>query len=121
MNFRMVILLLMESLGGCFGLGVSENIVCGSSIPTYVCLPRNYSSMDIPLTDEPNHIGKLHIFSPNTNSTKILIFFFQGIEIHISDVLKINDRDFSITFSLYFNVQWREPRLHIDPSFFQNR
>ena len=81
-------------------LGVSENIVCGSSIPTYVCLPRNYSSMDIPMTDEPNHIG---------------------IEIHISDVLKINDRDFSITFSLYFNVQWREPRLQIDPNFFQNR
>lgn len=90
----------MESFRSCLSLGVSENIVCGSSIPTYVCLPRNYSSMDIPLTDEPNHIG---------------------IEIHISDVLKINDRDFSITFSLYFNVQWREPRLQIDPSFFQNR
>ena len=44
-----------------------------------------------------------------------------GIEIHISDVLKINDRDFSITFSLYFNVQWREPRLQIDQNFFQNR
>ena len=126
MNFRMVILLLMESLGGCFGLGVSENIVCGSSIPTYVCLPRNYSSMDIPLTDEPNHIGKLHIqwthiFFTEYQLDKILVFYFQGIEIHISDVLKINDRDFSITFSLYFNVQWREPRLHIDPSFFQNR
>ena len=39
------------------GLGVSENIVCGSMIPTYVCLLRNYSSMDIPLTEEPNHIG----------------------------------------------------------------
>ena len=81
-------------------LGVSENIACGSMIPTYVCLPRNYSSMDIPMTDVPNHIG---------------------IEIHISDVLKINDRDFSITFSLYFNVQWREPRLQIDQNFFQNR
>lgn len=83
-----------------WALGVSENIVCGSPIPTYVCLPRNYSSMDLPLTDEPNNVG---------------------IEIHISDVLKINDRDFSITFSLYFNVQWREPRLQIDPNFFQNR
>ena len=86
--------------GKSYSLGVSENIVCGSMIPTYVCLPRNYSSMDIPLTEEPNHIG---------------------IEIHISDVLKINDRDFSITFSLYFNVQWKEPRLQIDPNFFQNR
>ena len=52
------------------------------------------------MTDEPNKIG---------------------IEIHISDVLKINDRDFSITFSLYFNVQWLEPRLNLNPSFFQNR
>lgn len=43
------------------------------------------------------------------------------VELHISDVLKINDRDFSITFSLYFNVQWREPRLNLNPSFFQNR
>ena len=54
--------------------------------------------MDIPLTDEPNKIG---------------------IEIHISDVLKINDRDFSITFSLYFNVKWFEPRLVLDPNIFQ--
>ena len=95
-----ILLLIVESFDISLGLGVSENIVCGSSIPTYVCLPRNYSSMDIPLMDEPNHIN---------------------IEIHISDVLKINDRDFSITFSLYFNVQWREPRLQIDSSFFQNR
>ena len=65
-----------------------------------VCLPRNYSSMDIPLIDEPNKIA---------------------IEIHISDVLKINDRDFSITFSLYFNVRWIEPRLRLNPTFFQNR
>ena len=65
-----------------------------------VCLPRNYSSMDIPLIDEPNKIA---------------------IEIHISDVLKINDRDFSITFSLYFNVRWIEPRLRLNPMFFQNR
>ena len=43
------------------------------------------------------------------------------VELHISDVLKINDRDFSITFSLYFNVQWLEPRLNLNPSFFQNR
>ncbi len=43
------------------------------------------------------------------------------VEIHISDVLKINDRDFSITFSLYFNVQWTEPRLHLNPSFYLNR
>ena len=41
------------------------------------------------------------------------------VELHISDVLKINDRDFSITFSLYFNVKWFEPRLVLDPNIFQ--
>ena len=77
---------------------VSDNIACDSDVQTNVCLPRNYSNMDIPLNSEPNLIQ---------------------LELHISDVLKINDRDFSITFSLYFNVQWREPRLHLNPSFFQ--
>lgn len=51
------------------------------------------------------------IFQPNT----ILI------EIHISDILVIDDRDFSITYSLYFNVQWKEPRLRINENFFQNQ
>jgi hypothetical protein len=33
-------------------------------------------------------------------------------------VLKIDDKDYSITFSLYFNVQWAEPRLNLSRSFF---
>ncbi len=41
-----------------------------------------------------------------------------GIE--ISDVLKIDDKDYSITFSLYFNVQWSEPRLNLSKNFFQS-
>jgi hypothetical protein len=40
-----------------------------------------------------------------------------GIE--ISDVLKIDDKDYSITFSLYFNVQWSEPRLNLSSEFFE--
>ena len=43
-----------------------------------------------------------------------------NIEIHISDILVIDDRDFSITYSLYFNVQWKEPRLKINKNFFQD-
>ena len=37
-----------------------------------------------------------------------------GIE--ISDVLKIDDKDYSITYSLYFNVEWYEPRLQVNLS-----
>ena len=36
---------------------------------------------------------------------------FSGFE--ISDVLGINDRDFSITFGLYFSAEWLEPRLNL--------
>ena len=31
----------------------------------------------------------------------------------ISDVLSINDKDYSITFGLYFSVEWVEPRLNL--------
>ena len=47
-----------------------------------------------------------------------LFLFFSGIE--ISDVLKIDDKDYSITFSLYFNVQWSEPRLNLSQEFFNS-
>ena len=44
-----------------------------------------------------------------------LVLYFAGLE--ISDVLKIDDKDYSITFSLYFNVQWSEPRLNLSREF----
>lgn len=80
--------------------GVSETIACGSDIETHVCLQKNYSNMDIPLVNTPNVIW---------------------IELHISDILKICDSDFSITFSLYFNVMWKDARINLTPKFFQNR
>ena len=43
------------------------------------------------------------------------LVIFSGLE--ISDVLKIDDKDYSITFSLYFNVQWSEPRLNLSREF----
>ena len=46
------------------------------------------------------------------------LLFFLGIE--ISDVLKIDDKDYSITFSLYFNVLWSEPRLNLSQEFFNS-
>ena len=41
----------------------------------------------------------------------LLNSYFSGFE--ISDVLGINDRDFSITFGLYFSAEWVEPRLNL--------
>ena len=37
--------------------------------------------------------------------------FFLGFE--ISDVLAINDKDYTITFALYFSAEWMEPRLNL--------
>ena len=34
-------------------------------------------------------------------------------------MLKIDDKDYSITFSLYFNVQWSEPRLNLSREFME--
>ena len=39
------------------------------------------------------------------------IYILVGFE--ISDVLGINDKDYSITFGLYFSVEWSEPRLNL--------
>ena len=50
-----------------------------------------------------------------TNFVPFLVLYFAGLE--ISDVLKIDDKDYSITFSLYFNVQWSEPRLNLSREF----
>ena len=54
----------------------------------------------------------------------IRVYFIQDLNsvsgIEISDVLKIDDKDYSITFSLYFNVQWSEPRLNLSQEFFNS-
>ena len=53
-------------------------------------------------------------FSPSafTEQTNVI-----GVSIDIDEVLRINDKDYSITFSTYFNVEWRERRLNMFPSF----
>jgi len=83
-----------------YTLAISQSVSCSNSVQTYICLPSNYSSMDIPVLNKANLIK---------------------IEIHISDVLVINDRDFSITYSLYFNVHWWDPRIHVNKDFFKDR
>ena len=40
-----------------------------------------------------------------------------GVSIDIDEVLRIDDKDYSITFSTYFNVEWNERRLNVSPEF----
>jgi len=60
--------------------------------PSTLCLTTGYSSFELPIRHEPNLIK---------------------IGFEISDVLRISDKDYSITFGLYFSVEWQEPRLNL--------
>lgn len=81
--------------------GIIQNPVvsCQDVKKKILCLPLEYSKFDLPYRNDHNLID---------------------IGIEISDVLKIDDKDYSITFSLYFNVQWSEPRLNLSQEFFNS-
>merc|ERR1712179_149012 len=61
-----------------------------------LCLPENYEKNELPFPEKPNLVG---------------------ISIDIDDVLRINDDTKTITFSTYFNVEWNERRLSLQPDF----
>ena len=65
-----------------------------SGISKHICLLDDYSKFELPITEGVNTIW---------------------ISIEIDEVLRINDKDYSITFSTYFNVEWEETRLWVDP------
>jgi len=69
---------------------------CSDNNDMSLCLPDNYSKFELPHTDQSNWIG---------------------ISMDIDEVTQINDDDYSITISMYFNVEWQEPRLKMLPSF----
>jgi len=55
-----------------------------------ICLPDNYQKYDLPL-----HQDAVRVY----------------IEVHIKDIPKVSDQDFSITLDAYFNVKWEDRRL----------
>jgi len=62
------------------------------------CLPKEYSKFELPIKQaEGNNLIR--------------------VTIDIDEVLRINDKDYSITFSCYFNVEWKEKRIHLGPKF----
>ena len=40
-----------------------------------------------------------------------------GVSMDIDEIMQINDADYSITVSMYLNIEWQEPRLVMLPSF----
>ena len=69
---------------------------CKDSSSTLACLPEEYSKFELPMKVGVNNIG---------------------VSIHIDEVLRINDKDYSITFSCYFNVKWPESRIRLRQDF----
>ena len=64
------------------------------------CLPLNYQKLESPIPD-----GAVHV----------------DINVEILDILSVNDKEFSITMSMYFSVMWQESRIvtknEIEPGF----
>jgi len=90
-------LLLILGVQFCFGLS-GDDLVCRYDSGNrrvknkHLCLPQDYNKFDLPFQNDVNPID---------------------IGIDITDVLRINDKEYSVEFSSYFNVMWREPRLEI--------
>ena len=69
---------------------------CKSVTAGQVCLPKEYSKYELPNPSGVNPIG---------------------VELLIQEVLRINDKDYSITFSCYYNIRWPDPRLQLSQDF----
>jgi hypothetical protein len=69
---------------------------CKTGASTLACLPHDYSKFDLPIKKGVNVIS---------------------VSIDIDEVLRINDKDYSITFAAYFNVKWQDPRIHLESDF----
>ena len=55
------------------------------------CLPLDYQKLESPTPD-----GAMHV----------------DINVDILDILSVNDKEFSITMSMYFSVMWEDGRIN---------
>ncbi len=78
------------------GWGKASEFRCRKDSNQLSCLPQEYSMFELPEKSGPNKVE---------------------IEILIDEVLKINDKDYTITFACYFNVMWLDKRIHLEPGF----
>jgi hypothetical protein len=76
--------------------GAKGGFKCSSVTAQTACLPSNYSKFELPNATGTNPIS---------------------VEILIEEVLKINDKDYSITFSCYYNINWPDKRIFLTPEF----
>jgi len=73
-----------------------RDLTCIKDISKSLCLPENYEKNELPFQEKPNLVW---------------------ISIGIDDILRIDDDTKTITFSTFFNVEWEERRLSLQPDF----
>ena len=66
---------------------------CHAMCSGNICIPENYNHLVLPTHKSTNEVLNVRI------------------DFDIIDFLKIDDKDFSVTFSTYLNVYWEDPRL----------
>ena len=76
--------------------GAKGGFKCSSPTSQSACLPPNYSKFELP---NPTGINPI------------------SVEILIEEVLRINDKDYSITFSCYYNINWPDKRIFFKDEF----
>ena len=76
--------------------GAKGGFKCSSPTSQSACLLPNYSKFELP---NPTGINPI------------------SVEILIEEVLRINDKDYSITFSCYYNINWPDKRIHLKDEF----
>ena len=69
---------------------------CKSVTAGQACLPKEYSKYELP---NPSGVNPIKF------------------ELLIQEVLRINDKDYSITFSCYYNIYWPDTRIRLSKDF----
>ena len=67
---------------------------CSVGVSKDICLKDDYAQFELPNTDSVNEIH---------------------VSLNLDEVYRVDDKDGSITFSAYFNVDWNERRLFVEP------
>ena len=85
-----------QHAGGAKGGGFGCNSATG--LAGQACLPKEYSKYELP---NPSGVNPIKV------------------ELLIQEVLRINDKDYSITFSCYYNIYWPDKRIKLAANFGQ--
>ena len=83
------------------------------------CIPANYSKFNPPLNppgDPPSEVTLKNLKNLGPNWLSSVATCQVQIGLDNFEILKIDDRDFTIEINAYFIVKWRDRRLQVNMS-----